>query len=332
MDTDELPSFQLTELVDELARSSDEEGLDVESLTPNTKMVRDMASDPEVVKITPLPAPAKRDEGGPSSDRSAGERIASAFWRCAHEAGFTMLCEALTFTGLRDELPRLMAPGHTIMAPTNEAWAKMDESVRKDPRLVRQLLLGHMCAGVSTLHDLRSKNCACAVAGQTHAVYDEGGHTRVGTGRFGRTDLVFDGGVIHEVTTVLMVLSFVRDSHTEQVRCHHDHPHATPAARPSATLRGVHLSVHLSLVPRSYLDRISIVPRSYLDRTSIVPRSYLDRTSIVSRSYLDRISIVSRSAGVEEVAPAVSHPLSSRRRLIHRLRIRGACLMTFDDL
>lgn len=251
MDTDELPSFQLTELVDELARSSDEEGLDVEGLTPNTKMVRDMAGDPEVVKITP----AKRDEGGPSSDRSAGERIASAFWRCAHEAGFTMLCEALTFTGLRDELPRLMAPGHTIMAPTNEAWAKMDESVRKDPRLVRQLLLGHMCAGVSTLQDLRSKNCACAVAGQTHAVYDEGGHTRVGTGRFGRTDLVFDGGVIHEITTVLMVLSFVRDSHTEQVRCHHHHTHATAAARPLG-----------DVARRASFARISIVPRSYLAR------------------------------------------------------------------
>ena len=102
MDADELPAFQLTELVDELARSSDEEGLDDEGLTPNTKMVRDVAGDPDVVKITPQPAPAKRDEGGPSSDRSAGERIASAFWRCAHEAGFTMLCEALTFTGAAD--------------------------------------------------------------------------------------------------------------------------------------------------------------------------------------------------------------------------------------
>jgi len=39
----------------------------------------------------------------------------------------------------------------------------------------------------------------------------------VGTGRFGRTDLAFNGGVIHEVTTVLMVLSLVRDSHSEQV-------------------------------------------------------------------------------------------------------------------
>ena len=167
---------------------------------------------------------------------------------------------------------------------------------RKDPRLVRQLLLGHMCAGVSTLHDLRSKNCACAVAGQTHAVYDEGGHTRVGTGRFGRTDLVFDGGVIPEVTTVLMVLSFVRDSHTEQVRCHHDHPHATPAARPSVTLRGVHLSVHLSLVSRSYLDRISIVPRSYLDRTSIVSRSYLARQ--VWKKSLQPSPILSAVGGV----------------------------------
>ena len=39
-----------------------------------------------------------------------------------------------------------------------------------------------------------------------------------------------------------------------------------PAARPSVTLRGVHLSAHLSLVSRSYLDRISLVPRSYLAR------------------------------------------------------------------
>ena len=263
MDTDELPAFQLTELVDELARSSDEEGLDDEGLTPNTKMVRDVAGDPDVVKITPQPAPAKRDEGGPSSDRSAGERIASAFWRCAHEAGFTMLCEALTFTGLRDELPRLMAPGHTIMAPTNEAWAKMDESVRKDPRLVRQLLLGHMCAGVSTLQDLRSKNCACAVAGQTHAVYDEGGHTRVGTSRFGRTDLVFDGGVIHEVTTVLMILSFVRDSHTEQVRCHHHHLHCR-----RSPLCDVASACVSRCICRSYFAHISIVSRSYLDRIS----------------------------------------------------------------
>ena len=254
-------SFQLSELVDELARSSDDDGMGDEGLTPCTKMVRDMASDPAVV--TQVAASTEVTECGPSCDRSAGERIATAFWRCAHEAGFTMLCEALTFSGLRDELPRLMAPGHTIIAPTNEAWAKMDESVRKEPRLVRQLLLGHMCSGALTLQDLKQKNCACAVAGQTHAVYEEAGNTcetvaispkhqrpvpvspdtprlcippdhvtlcefftfprcghvvrYVGTGRFGRTDLAFNGGVIHEVTTVLMVLSLVRDSHSEQV-------------------------------------------------------------------------------------------------------------------
>ena len=294
-----MPSFQLTELVDELARSSDDDGMGDEGLTPCTKMVRDMAADPAVSAAIGTHVPTSTEGGGPSSDRSAGERIASAFWRCAHEVGFTMLCEALTFSGLRDELPRLMAPGHTIIAPTNEAWARMDESVRKEPRLVRQLLLGHMCSGASSLNDLKQKNCAVAVAGQTHAVYEEGGHTcasartsharrsraitpqahrthaarththlphpalprpraacrrsiwrlaactallepphsrtslvarleavsrahsafrsYVGTGRFGRTDLAFDGGVIHEVTTVLMVLSLVRDSHSEQV-------------------------------------------------------------------------------------------------------------------
>lgn len=168
----ELPSFQLTELVDELARSSDDDAMD--ELTPCTKKVlKDMAADP---CVAPLMV-SQGGEAGPSCDRNAGERIASAFWRCAHEAGFTALCEALTFSGLRDELPRLMQQGQTFIAPTNEAFALMDESVRKDTRLVRQLLLGHMCSGASSLVDLKSKNCAVAVAGQTHAVHEEGGHT-----------------------------------------------------------------------------------------------------------------------------------------------------------
>ena len=46
MQQEELPSFQLTELVDELARSSDDDGMGDEGLTPCTKMVRDMAADP----------------------------------------------------------------------------------------------------------------------------------------------------------------------------------------------------------------------------------------------------------------------------------------------
>jgi uncharacterized surface protein with fasciclin (FAS1) repeats len=154
-----LPVFQLTELVDELARSSDEEG------EPKS-----------AAKPTPGPGAAS---SGPPGDRSQGERTAAAFWTCAQEAGFTALCDALTFSGLRDELPRLSNQGITIIAPTNEAFALMAESVRSDTRVVRQLLLGHICTGAAALADLKNKNCAVAVAGQTHAVYDEEGHTCV---------------------------------------------------------------------------------------------------------------------------------------------------------
>ena len=133
------------------------------------------------------------------------------------QAGLTAFCDALAFTGLRDELARFSATGLTILAPTDEAFARLPEEVRTDLRLVRQLLLGHMCAGTANVDSLKEKECAVAVAGQTHAVYMEDGVVRAGTATIGRQDLEFEGGVVHELTSVLMVLWLVRDSHTEQV-------------------------------------------------------------------------------------------------------------------
>jgi len=132
-------------------------------------------------------------------------------------AGLLAFCDALAFTGLREELLRFASSGLTILAPTDEAFACLPEEVRTDVRLVRSLLLGHMCAGTSTLASLKSKECAVAVAGQTHAVYDVDDTTRVGTASFGRTDLTFEGGVVHELSSVMSILWLVRDSHTEQV-------------------------------------------------------------------------------------------------------------------
>jgi len=71
-----------------------------------------------------------------------------------------MLCEALTFTALRDELPRLMAPGHTIMAPTNEAWAKMDESVRARIRGSCASFSSGTCALASPRCRIYGNDCA----------------------------------------------------------------------------------------------------------------------------------------------------------------------------
>ena len=61
--------------------TSDEEGLDVEDLTPNTKMVRDMAGDPEVVKISPTRQrkPGAHRHNSPLVFSSCGELIAFLF-------------------------------------------------------------------------------------------------------------------------------------------------------------------------------------------------------------------------------------------------------------
>jgi len=148
------------------------------------------------------------------SARGPSEYLAEARMR---GVGLNAFCDALAFTGLRDELVRFSGGGVTILAPTDEAFARLPEEVRTDVRLVRALLLGHMCVGTSTVDALKDKECAVAVAGQTHAVYDEDGHVCVGTACFSRNDISFTGGVIHELSSVLMILWLVRDAHTEQV-------------------------------------------------------------------------------------------------------------------
>ena len=209
---DSLPVFQLTELVDELARDSDDENDITDPAISATKSaLRSLGAG------QPHGSTNSLDDDGPSFDRSAGERAASAFWRCCQANGLTAFCDALTYSGLRDELPRLAEPGITVLAPTNEAFAQISDAARGEQRLVRQLILGHICSGTSSLAEVRAKNCAVAVAGQTHACYLEEGHVHIGTGRLGRTDITFEGGVIHEVSSCLMVLSLIRDSHSEQV-------------------------------------------------------------------------------------------------------------------
>ena len=55
----------------------------------------------------------------------AGSRAAADFWRCAQEAGFRALCEALSFSGLQQELPRLFVNGVTVIAPSDAAFAQL---------------------------------------------------------------------------------------------------------------------------------------------------------------------------------------------------------------
>ena len=190
---DALPTFQLNELVAELGDVGD---LGTEDLL--AQLAEGAAA--------PLPG------GGEATE--AGSRAAADFWRCAQEAGFRALCEALSFSGLQQELPRLFVNGVTVIAPSDAAFAQLSPAARGNFKLVRQLLLAHICPGTHLLEELQSKACAVSLAGQTHAVYARDGGTCVGSARLGRTDVAFEGGIIHEVDSVLVVLRFLRDAHT----------------------------------------------------------------------------------------------------------------------
>jgi len=135
-------------------------------------------------------------------DAAAGARSSADFLRVAHEAGLVGLCDALAFSGLAAEMAQLCAAGITVLAPTDAAFAQLARSTRGSKRLVRQILLAHLCTGVSMLSDLRTKRCAVALGGQTHAAFVDGEDTVVGTARVCRPDISFDGGVIHAVSSL----------------------------------------------------------------------------------------------------------------------------------
>ena len=142
---DALPTFQLNELVAELGDVGD---LGTEDLL--AQLAEGAAA--------PLPG------GGEATE--AGSRAAADFWRCAQEAGFRALCEALSFSGLQQELPRLFVNGVTVIAPSDAAFAQLSPAARGNFKLVRQLLLAHICPGTHLLEELQSKACAVSLAGQ----------------------------------------------------------------------------------------------------------------------------------------------------------------------
>lgn len=87
---DQSLGLRLSELVDEL-------GMDGEDVTDGNFGVPSSNAD--------LVSAVTSEEGA---------RVAKAFCQCAEANGFGALIEAMTFCGLRDELPKLLTGGVTV--------------------------------------------------------------------------------------------------------------------------------------------------------------------------------------------------------------------------
>ena len=196
---EELPIIQLHELVDEL------------------DVLPDAAETPRSASST---FQRGSQSGPPAIERgTSGLRAAESFSEVLQAAGLTAFVDLLTFCGVREELPHIFAEQPTtVFAPSNTALQQLSPETRADARLLRQIVFAHVCAGHYALEDLTRKQAAVALAGQTHAVYIEGEDAyHVGTARLGRPDLAFEGGVVHEVHSVMLVLQMLQESHSEQV-------------------------------------------------------------------------------------------------------------------
>ena len=157
---DFLPSFRLSDLVVEMNKEELGLGAGEAQNTEGPRLDFNQSQDTTVAVGTTSALPLT------SPQTQASERSAADFLRCAREAGFGGLCDALNFCGLGSELASLFGAGVTILAPTDAAFGQLGKSTRCNSDLVRQLLLAHFCSGVSKVSDLQAKRCAVALAGQ----------------------------------------------------------------------------------------------------------------------------------------------------------------------
>ena len=78
-----------------------------------SELVDELGMDPEDIADVDFGIPSNADLVSAVTSEE-GARVAEAFCQCAEANGFGALIEAMTFCGLRDELPKLLTGGVTV--------------------------------------------------------------------------------------------------------------------------------------------------------------------------------------------------------------------------
>jgi uncharacterized surface protein with fasciclin (FAS1) repeats len=118
---------------------------------------------------------------------------------------FKTLVEAVQAADLVDTL-KSSGP-FTILAPTDEAFAKLPEgtldSLRQEPLKLKRVLTYHVLFGDVRSDDLAQIDEAPTVEGSIVAVEHSDG-IKVNDAKVVQTDILADNGVIHVIDTVLL--------------------------------------------------------------------------------------------------------------------------------
>jgi uncharacterized surface protein with fasciclin (FAS1) repeats len=119
---------------------------------------------------------------------------------------FTTLLKAIKATELEDTLNS--EGSFTIVAPTDDAFAKLSSADRDDlfaniPKLKR-IVLYHAVLGNIQSDDLAEIDEAPTVEGSVIAIKRAGGKIHINDALVTQMDILADNGVIHKIDTVLM--------------------------------------------------------------------------------------------------------------------------------
>ena len=130
--------------------------------------------------------------------------MASLLETAKNAGSFTTLLEAVEKSGLK---PILETPGpYTLLAPTDEAFAKMPEDLRHNlldnPAKLKRVVAYHVLFGDVRSDDLAQIDEAPTVEGSILAVDQKDG-IHVNDALVTQMDILTDNGVIHIIDAVL---------------------------------------------------------------------------------------------------------------------------------
>ncbi len=125
---------------------------------------------------------------------------------------FTTLVKLVQAAGLVDTLKG--AGPFTVLAPTDEAFAKLPKSlvdkVTGDKALLTKVLTYHVIAGKVLSTDLKNGLAAKTVEGESVKVSIKGKTVRFNKSKVIIADIVVSNGVIHAIDTVLIPPSLLK--------------------------------------------------------------------------------------------------------------------------
>lgn len=140
-----------------------------------------------------------------TTDTAAAATNGSIYDVIAADERFSTLANFLSDAGLDETL---MTGEYTIFAPTNDAFAKLDDNtlavIASDTELLKKILLNHVVAGRVPASQVVTSTQLKSAEGSSLSVTVVGSDVTVGTAKVLATDIAAPNGIIHAIDTVLV--------------------------------------------------------------------------------------------------------------------------------